>query len=266
MNLRKLGLFTITSAAVLLTACSDEPANPGTGNGNGNGGGNNTKTCKITETKDSDNATAKYTYDGDNLVRVEENDGGEIRTYDFVYSGGKLTQINEVDTAYKLTYTNDQVTKVEVIKGTEPFENYVLSYNADGTLNEVDDFLIDGQDEELFGRYSYTYTSGELSAILNRIDANEDGVLTDTGDFDIDIQILATDGKKNPYFGLPVYLTDFANFLALSKSNVNAFTVNVFGQPIPGSITYTYNEHDYPLESRIVSGDTVTMDFTYTCE
>ncbi len=265
-NVRKLGFAGIVATMVFFGACTDDTVDPGNGNGNG-GGGNTEKSCKVTQTIDNDNLKLTYTYNGDDLVQMVEDDDGEITTYNFNYVGGKLTEITENgDDSYKMTYTADQITKVEFFGGTELEDIYEVTYNTDGTLKEVDEFLWDGTDKVLFSNFAYSYANGDLSSVVNLIDANDDGMLSDTIDETVSITVLALDGKKNPLYGLPIYLIDFANFLALTKANVNAATITFFDIPFPVVGTYTYNDNNYPIQSIIDTGDSTITNFTYICE
>lgn len=255
----------IGATLLLLAACKDDTVAPGTGNGNGNG--NADTTCKLAQTIDTDGLKTTYTYNGDKLAKLVEDDDGEVTTHDFIYDNDKLVEIKENETySYKLTYSNDQVTKVEGYDEGELSDVFEVEYNTDGTLKVVNEYIQDGAEAVLVARNDYTYANNDLKKISTMIDANDDGVLADTSDIVVETEILALDEKINPYYGMPIYFVEFSNFLALTKHNVNAATIRLAGTPYPITGIHTYNDHDYPVRSVITSGDSVVTEYTYVCE
>lgn len=260
-NVKQLILAGIVCSMLVFGACTDDTVDPG------DGGGSTKKTCKITKTSDEDGDVV-YTYDGDNLVKVVEPDG---YTYDYIYVAGQLTEIKEDDGidaySYKIVYTDGKVSRVDMYTGTDLDGYYNVKWNADGTLNMVDEYSKEDPTDMLYSTLEYTYKNGRLEKIKEISDANDDGVLNDMDDDVLFYNILVVDDKKNPFYGLPTYLIDFTDMLSLTKNNINAATLESEGIAIPISVTYEYNENDYPSKSTVFAfGDSTTIDMTYMCE
>ena len=49
----------------------------------------------------------------------------------------------------------------------------------------------------------------------------------------LNYNILVVDDKKNPFYGLPTYLIDFTDMLALTKNNINAASLESEGYFYP---------------------------------
>ena len=261
-NVKQLILAGTVCSMLVFSACTDDTVDPA------GGGSTTTKTCKVTKTTDSDGDAVTYTYDGDNLVKVVESDG---YSYDYNYVNGELTEIVEdlgiVKTNYKITYTDGKVSKVSLYYGADLDGYFDVTWNADGTLNIVEEYVVDDPDEQLYRSLAYSYADGRISTIKEITDANEDGELTEADDDVINYNILVVDNKKNPFYGLPTYLIDFTDMLALTKNNMNAASLESEGITIPVSVTYEYDENDYP--SRAVAfafGDSTVTDMTYMCD
>lgn len=243
-------------------ACTDDTVDP-----NNNGGGSTTKTCKITKTSDED-GDVLYTYDGDNLIKVVEPDG---YTYDYKYTGGQLTEIDESDGddtyTYKIVYTDGKVSRVDMYMDADYISYYNVMWNADGTLKLVEEYEKNDPTDMLYSSLDYTYKDGRISRITEISDANEDGVLDKDEDDVLFYNILVVDDKKNPFYGLPTYLIDFTDMLSLTKNNINAATLESEGVAIPISVTYEYNEDGYPTTSTAFAfGDSTVVNMSYMCE
>lgn len=261
-NVKQLILTGTIGSMLVFSACTDDTVDPNTG-----GGSTTEKTCKLTKTSDEDGDVV-YTYDGDNLVKVVEPDG---YTYDYNYVSGQLTEIVESDGSdtytYKIAYTDGKVSRVDMYSGADLDGYYNVKWNADGTLQMVDEYITDDPKDLLYSSLEYTYKNGRLEKIKEISDANDDGELNETDDDVLFYNILVVDDKKNPFYGLPTYLIDFTDVLSMTKNNVNAMTLESQGVAIPISVTYEYNENNYPVKSNVYAfGDSTVVNMTYMCE
>ena len=112
-----------------------------------------------------------------------------------------------------------------------------MTWNADGTLKNVEEYVVDDPKDKLYRSLAYSYADGRISTIKEITDANEDGELTEADDDVLNYNILVVDDKKNPFYGLPTYLIDFTDMLSLTKNNINAATLESEGISIPVSVT-----------------------------
>lgn len=265
MKLRTgLALTGIACSMLFFGSCKDDTDTPV----DNNNGGSTTKTCKLIETK-SDGETMTLTYSGDKLVKAVEEDTSETITYEYKYDNdGKLTEITEDGYySYKMTYNSEgQITRIEEYDGMDYVGPYTLTYDSEGNLIKVEEFIRDNDMDVLFANYVYTYTNGELTKMTNLFDLNDDGVLDPADDIETSATVTSTDGKKNPLYGLPVYLTDFGNFQVFMKSNMTAGSIDIFGTTIPITATYTYNESGYPTKGTFNAGDDTVIEYSYMCE
>jgi hypothetical protein len=259
-NLKNLLLAGTVCSMLVFSACTDDTVDP-------TDGGGSTKTCKVTKTSDDD-GDVTYTYDGDNLVKVVESDG---YSYDYNYVNGELTEIVEDDGSdtytYKITYKDGKVSRVDEYFGTDLEGYYNVTWNADGTINMVDEYVALDPTDMLFSSLTYTYEGGRITRIKEISDANDDGELKDADDDVLFYNILVVDDKKNPFYGLPTYLIDFTDMLALTKNNINAASLESEGVTIPIAVTYEYNDDNYPTTSTAFAfGDSTVVNMTYMCD
>jgi len=259
-NVTKLFMAAALGAVMLLPACSDEEPAPG--------GDATKKTCKLLMTSTGDSSTVSMTYEGDNLIKVEEKDGSDMTTYDITWRTGRVVQIDIDQDGDKVTLkiesTDGNPTKVEEVINGEVEFYYSITWNSDNRLEKVEGFYPENPDDMLAERYTYMYDGGLLSKLITEEDGNDNGILGEMDDYTTTIEILTRDDKTNPLYGLPLYLTDFEDILSFSKNNVLTATYEYFGNKLPVSSSYEYNEHGYPTKATTNAlGETI---ITYSCE
>ncbi|MFT4523801.1 MAG: hypothetical protein ACI8ZN_002757 [Bacteroidia bacterium] len=262
-NLNKILGLAVVAAMFSLNACKDDTTpTPGPTPGE-----TTTKTCKVASSLDSDGLRYDFTYDGANLVKVVESEDGTTSTSDFVYVAGKLDQINQGSYTYQLVYTNGKVSRID-----EKFQGdlegyYNVTYNANGKLAMVDYFYSDGVGDMLTQRYTYSWSGDNISKVVNIYDFDDNGELDPDEDYVIEINLTAFDNNPSPTYGLPIYLVDFGDVVALSKNNPTSGTLTIDGTPLPISGVNTTNSDGYTSQSKMTAaGSTTTTNFTYTCE
>src|SRR6056300_1472864 len=126
-NVTKLFMAAALGAVMLLPACSDEEPAPG--------GDATKKTCKLLMTSTGDSSTVSMTYEGDNLIKVEEKDGSDMTTYDITWRTGRVVQIDIDQDGDKVTLkiesTDGNPTKVEEVINGEVEFYYSITWNSD---------------------------------------------------------------------------------------------------------------------------------------
>lgn len=258
-------MATALGAVMLLPACTGDDTEPTPG------GDTTTKTCKLMMTSTGDSSTVSMTYDGDNLVQVVEMDGSDKVTYDITWRSGRVVKIEEDEvgdvTTYTVESTDGNPTKVEISYEGEVEMYYNIKWNADNRLEKVEGFYPDDMQDMLGERYTYTYSGGVLATIVSEEDGNDNGTLGEMDDYTTTIEILTRDDKVNPLYGLPLYLTDFEDILSFSKNNILTATYEYFGNKLPVSSSYEYNEHGYPTKATTNAlGETIITTMDYVCE
>ncbi|MCB9261438.1 MAG: hypothetical protein H6607_03610 [Flavobacteriales bacterium] len=259
--IKKLAIAGVVCSTLFFGSCKDDSVDP-----------TPTKTCRVSETMDDDGSKTTYTWDGSNLVELSNTDSFGSFKYVYTYESGKLAQISSssdgsVGDVYKLVYTGSQVTRVDVYDGADVWEYYNISYNTDGTIKMVDNFVVEDPSDVLYSSYEYTYTSGKLTKVYMIQDADDDGVLDKDVDDVSTITVSATDGKTNPLYGLPTIYTDFSDIFSLLKDNMNGGIIEFGGIPIGVSATYEYNSDNLPTKrTATVFGETTVTSFSYKCE
>ena len=137
-------------AVMLLPACSDEEPAPG--------GDATKKTCKLLMTSTGDSSTVSMTYEGDNLIKVEEKDGSDMTTYDITWRTGRVVQIDIDEDGDKVTLkiesTDGNPTKVEEVINGEVEFYYSITWNSDNRLEKVEGFYPENPDDMLAERYT----------------------------------------------------------------------------------------------------------------
>src|SRR4030095_14804815 len=117
------------------------------------------------------------------VVKAEYLDGtgGIDDTSGYVYSSGKLTQINHTDYYNTLEYANNKVSKkyYHETGSTAPDGYDQFVYNGDGTLAKADFYIIDpsNQQAHLLISIEFTYAGGKVTKLSEKIDTNSNGVL-----------------------------------------------------------------------------------------
>jgi YD repeat-containing protein len=256
--MKKIILSAFVLAAAFMSSCNDD-----TTVDNGNGNNTEEKTCRIATIDDNDGFVTALTYDGENLVKMTETDSSEVVTYDFNYTGGKLMSIvNDIDEKWEMTYTGDNVTKMEYYDEMELIDVFDISYNAEGNPTKMDISSPDGMGTELYSTYEMTWNNGNLSAIIE-YEIGENGQVEDT----FATNLTAYDDKVNYLSRTPLWLIEYDNYFAYSKNNVTAGNVDFMGTPIPLSLSWKYDADGKAEEVNFSFFQfATTLNFTYDCQ
>lgn len=253
-NIKYLFMFLSLTALTTFNSCKEDNPTPTPQTG---------QNCVLKTTTDQDGDKVNYTFDGGKLVQVEEKYQSGSTIYNYVYTSGKLTEITSGTESYKITYTGSVVSRVDVYDGADLYEYYKVSFDGSGKLKKVEGYYLDDTDEVLFESYTYTYSGDNVATIVNTIDTDDDGSL----DTDITTTISGYDDKVNPYYGLPVYLTEFDNPMHLSKNNPTGGKINVLTDETIFTISYTYNANKLPVSMTSKMGSSsFTQENTYDCK
>lgn len=252
-------LSFLVSGSLFFSSCSDD-STPG------EGGSTTSKNCKITKSTDDDGETSTYTYDGDNLVKIETKDDFGTYTTIFVYENGKLKQVEEdMSTIFELVWSGDVVTRVNM-KDYDDKElyGYIIYKRSGGKLNQVDVYEVNEapESDSIVERYDITYNGSNVSKV--EIQERGDAGLESTGS----ISVTGVDDKNNPYYMMPTLFTsDYDDVSVLNKNNItSASLITPFG-PLPFSVAYEYNADGYPTKSTSSAlGETTVSTHTYDCK
>jgi len=235
-------------------SCSDESTTPI------DGGGSSKAACKLLSVE-SDGETSSFTWDGDRVTKLTESDSFDTYEILFNYIDGKLDEIIDEDEVYKMIYTNEKVSSIELRYLGEVESLYELTWSGD-KLTEVKHY--DMQDmKTLYETYVYTWSGDNVSKMVNDYDDDGDGTL----ESNLTIDVSSYDDKNNPYFGLPLMYLDFENPLSYSKNNGLKATSTYDGIPLNFTQSIQYNSDDYPakIETTITLFGTTTSTFSYSC-
>ena len=255
-QMKKLILSVFVLTAFFVTSCNDDTEVDG-----GNDNTTEEKTCRIATIDDNDGSVTEFTYDGDNIVKMKETDSAEVVNYDFSYTSDKLMMItNDSNEKWELTYTGENVTKIEYSADGELEDIYDVSYDADGNPTKIDVSFPGDMGAELYLTYEMTWDNGNMTSMSESEYENGNQLPAITTDY------TAYDDKVNYLSRTPLWLIEIDNVFAYSKNNVTAGSVDFLGTPVPLTMTWTYDT-DGKAEKAVFSffGSSTTINFTYDC-
>lgn len=195
---------------------------------------------KMVETTEDGTLTTVYSYDGNKLIEASDSDGYKIV---YTYTGDLITKITEYD-------ENDAVSQ----KNT-------FTYNAQGQL--VEDLM----EETIYKwRYNYTHNANGTISVKKYEGALNTNVFTltsegtiydnkveDTSPYGNSLFTFTYDNKNNPF----VNVTGGAKIAFIGDVAATNYRNNVLSEtytsgdstPSISTITYTYNEANFPVTS-----------------
>jgi hypothetical protein len=258
INLQKLFFMGSIVSLTFLAACKDDGTTPGINSGT------TVSNCIIKSSVQSDGLTTNYTFEAGKLVKVTETDAEGTDEYIYTYTGADVTEINMDATKYKIMYAAGKVSKVEVYEGTE-LENFAnVTVNSSGVPTKIDIYDKDDMGvEQLNESFTYTYSGGNCTKLVDSLDTDDNGVL----DYSFTYEFSSYDDKTNPFYLLPTYMTDLEDPTQFSKNNLTVSKITA-GTDITNIVgTYTYNTDDVPTKAVIsFDGSPETINYTYTCD
>jgi hypothetical protein len=112
-------------------------------------------------------------------IYYDDTSGAVVDTAGYVYTGDQVTRINHMDGIYvTLEYSNNKISKRNSVDPSLPFTvQDKFTYNGDGTISKAETFLqIPGFPTQLlFYSYEYTWSSGKLASVIERMDTSSTG-------------------------------------------------------------------------------------------
>lgn len=258
-SLKKLLIVGVTCGLFLLNACKEEVVTPTT-----------TETtytsCQLLSTSSPNGDASTFTFDGTKLMKVVEKYQSGTDTYNYTYDGDKLTEINQGDYKYKVMYNGNTISKLEIYEDGDLISKVDITFNSAGKLQKAEVYDIDGTNEMLSETFTYTFSGDNCTNMVNSADTDDDGVL-DT-QYDVTFTFSAFDTSPNPYYNLPLYLTELENMMLLCKNNPSKGEILVLSEKTVVTATYTYNATKYPTQISGKTGNSAPSitNFTYTCK
>jgi len=246
-------LFTLAIGLATLTSCESDLVSAPPSDSSSNDGVLLTKVDIVYS--DGETETLTYTYEGMTLLKEESTDG---YYYDYVYVGGKLTEINSLDSQngdILESYTYDSEGRVATVStniiGVGLYE-HSLSYSADNSvITEISTTIV--------GSTASTITIGNGNMIEETGGGSANEITTymhDTMNAPFkninNRDVLVTINSENGY-----------NY-QFNRNNI--LTLDTVGGMFPESITntYTYTSFNYPrVQTENNDGDITTYTYTY---
>ncbi|KIC94916.1 hypothetical protein [Flavihumibacter solisilvae] len=243
--MKKISMLLLSLTVLVISSCSKDDDAPG---GGSNGGSNAKLLKKMIKTEDGVQTTyqfsydskkratsvistngkesTKFTYDGDNLVKVEEMDEEFVNVYTYAYANGK-----PVSGTFK-SWQHHAGEPDELI------EDDVLTYTVqNGVVTRIH---LNMTQSELEADFDLTYTNGNLT----RVATAGDNFYTATFTF----------GNKKPVFPvISPFILDHAGFSLqfAAKNELLSAHYDFTGTEMDRTITnqYTYDDKGYVLTS-----------------
>jgi len=253
MKNRLLGLLALTTM-FFMYSCSDESSDP-------TGGGPDQVSCKLISITSDDGSMSSMTWDGDKLTKITESDSFDTYSIIFNYSGDKLDEIIDEDDVYKMTYSGDKITMIEESYLGDVEWMFELTYDGDN-ISEVKGYDMEGG-KVLYETYTYTYSNGNVTNMLNKYDDDSDGTL----ESEITLVVSSYDDKPNPYHRTPLMYMEFDNPLNFSKNNALSAAMSFDGTPLNYNQSIEYNAEGYPAKvtTDITLFGTTVSNLAYSC-
>jgi PBP1b-binding outer membrane lipoprotein LpoB len=249
-------LAAIAAGVVFVSGCSevDEPTDPQ---------GPTETTCYMTQEVSSDDfetETTQFVWNAENQLVTAISDED---TTEFEYRNGKLVAAYEGASQADLVYDGSNTVPSRInLKEFGRDAGYVLITSSNGSVTKAEFY----DDEDVMVQtVNATYdASNNITAFtVDMYDEEGDSLTTFLKGSNIQ-----NDGKKNPYSESFAFVwLNIDNPVALGASNVTTAQVAIAGQNFPYTATYTYNDNDYPLTSKVAFflGST-DLTFTYNCK
>lgn len=233
-------------------------------------------TCKVTKIDWGNSYVINYTYNGDRLIQIDEDN----ITRDFNYdANGRITQIywaspSHKDTTYMVYDAQGRrQANLEYYEG-ELDDSTSFHYNSDGTLAAIYNHYIDFPGYVHRMAVFFTYNNGKLQQMETYYDDNEDGVLDlskmDSED-EYELTVVTLNDIKNPLYEGWLYETDLSVFNEAFACSHLISRVEYSGNAWKGyqsNLTYETNESGYPTVVRYVDsdGDSGSYSIQYDCK
>mgnify|MGYP006175288911 CR=1 FL=1 len=204
-------------------------------------------------------------------------DDGQTYSFEYKYSGNKITKIIDSDGGYKLfTYTENLISKIETYSNNVLDHVKTYSYNSN---NQLSSFIIVYPNYPNWGRKkTFTYnTNGTVTINYYNGDYNSQTNLYDTATVTFSnnqaSQIFSSgktnnytyDNKNNPLKNVlgfdKIHLSEESiegitnNITSMTSTNLDQSFINVF----------TYKSNEFPLKLEVVYNNTSTHPL-YTLE
>jgi len=196
------------------------------------------------------NFTVSFSYDGNKIKEITSNPNPDIGSAKFTYTGDNITKIETyVNTAlsqtWTLEYTNDKLTKAVTNGATMQY-----TYNSDGTVT-VDETY------SYYGKSTRIYSLNADNSVKIVTNPYSTAPFTQTRSFD---------DKKNIFLNITglnkiVNADSFFKYLFPGKNNLLSIENN---GTVHSTYVYEYNGEGYPKKRTMTSGSrTLIWDISY---
>lgn len=113
-------------------------------------------------------------------IYYDDTTGAQSDTAGYVYTGDQLTRINHIDFYVTLEYTNNKISKRNLLQtgSTVVLVYDKFTYNGDGTLSKAESyFQAPGipLPPVIYYSYDYTWSSGKLASVVEKADTSSTG-------------------------------------------------------------------------------------------
>ncbi len=251
--------------------------------------------CNKTEEEDEIPAVKKC------YVKTETASDGSHSDYTYDATSNYITKMESFDEANTsvssniITYTSGKATLLEVKEGGVVVMKFELTYNTDGTIDEIATFQDQGEGLNEIGYYVYTYANGKVSEVgfIYVIASQEIKVqntkFTYTGEnvteekiyainastYQLELSQINTyeyDTKNNPYRGIGLNnLLGDVQFM--SANNPTKVTVKdaegTVVQDASYNVVFVYNSDNYFTKATYTTFDNSyneSTDYTLECK
>ncbi len=243
------------------------------------GGGTDPQTCYIKKETNGDGSYALIEYNSDNKV---------IKYSEFDSTGA-------ADGYTNISYTNGNVTKLEIIESGSVSLKIEYTYDAQGKPTKGKVFVDQGSGLTETGFYNYVFSGDDMVEQSMTVDLMGQSIKVSKSTFTYDagnVKVMKTytydaqtfqlklentfdyvyDGKINPYHGVGLdYLMGEVQFL--SKANPTKITVSDDQGAVMNNesynIVYDYKDDKYPTKSTATAfdnSDTEVTTMEYDCK
>lgn len=206
---------------------------------------------------------------------IETYEDGSTLTSTFHYNGTKISSIHHSDGAEtNFTYTGNNVTKIEYMEGNELSQRNVMTYDAEGRLTSLIEYVFDETDPWADKTvFSYndnnTITTVKTTGDHNsQTDHVQDGTITVLGGnitqyvTDNDTTTYSYDSKNSPEKNITGVEMLNLSWQEGGVNNITAYNSEEFSEGY--TATYTYNSDNYPVTvSQNWGTETINIQYIY---
>jgi|TARA_B110000902_G_scaffold71671_1_gene84787 antitoxin component YwqK of YwqJK toxin-antitoxin module len=222
---------------------------------------------EVTDIEDGDTSTTTYEYNSNGtLIQSIEVENGETTRSSYVYTAdGKLSSVVTEEQTAVFTYAagSSIPERINISEDGTPY-SFIEITSSNGNITKIENSYYSGDEATLTDITSFTYVNGKLnSSIAESYDEISDSFIPE-----LTISDITFDGKKSPFNSNLAFAFDGdIDPLAITPENIASGNMVAVIEsqevtlPIIG--TYTYNENNYPITSRLSIANLFNNDNTY---